>query len=587
MAAPSLDAPAAMAGMTVGSSLEATYADGAKKVFALGHEPFFVTGDQVPDGKGGTVLAGGYFDLGGRPIVDASVPGRERAILLGLPDGSSLLTLANPSVVGVRGNAVFAVVQFEYATRDQGLSGRYGQLPSPIAVLTLDQDPATGKLRLVKYHNVDMSSAHGLWITCGASLSPWNTHLSSEEFEPDAMAIAGDKRFEQFGKFLYGAAGKANPYHYGHLPEVTVHPDGSGTIRKHYCLGRLSHELVQVMPDRRTVLQGDDYTNGGLFLFVADREADLSAGTLYVAKWTQTSGAGPGAGTLSWIRLGHATSDEVKAMADTHKPQDIMEVRTSDPGDATFRKIPYSGKFNWVRVPPGMEKAAAFLETHRYAALMGGSLGFSKMEGTSVNAKDRWRTRRCLTFSCRCWTVRGHPGRRTEGRCGVCAQPEGHAGGPLGRPNRERLGSGGHGRARRADRRGPQDPGCAWQSRPRRPDRQSRQHQVLRKTAHAVHRRGQRHARQQFPVGLQRRHQKCCRVLSCPAGAEATGLHAVDEINGWTYVMSNFQHAGDWEKPLHDKVRGVLDPLVKANYKDRFWRCRRLSDGNAGPLEPR
>ena len=36
------------------------------------------------------------------------------------------------------------------------------------------------------------------------------------------------------------------------------------------------------------------------------------------------------------------------------------------------------------------------------------------------------------------------------------------------------------------------------------------------------------------------------RLMSCPAGAESTGLHAVDEINGWTYIMSNFQHAGDW-----------------------------------------
>ena len=60
------------------------------------------------------------------------------------------------------------------------------------------------------------------------------------------------------------------------------------------------------------------------------------------------------------------------------------------------------------------------------------------------------------------------------------------------------------------------------------------------------------------------------RILSCPAGAESTGLHAVDEINGWTYIMSNFQHAGDWESPLHDKVKATLDPLVRANYKDRY-----------------
>jgi hypothetical protein len=58
-------------------------------------------------------------------------------------------------------------------------------------------------------------------------------------------------------------------------------------------------------------------------------------------------------------------------------------------------------------------------------------------------------------------------------------------------------------------------------------------------------------------------------VLSTPAAAESTGLHAVDEINGWTYVMSNFQHAGDWGG-IHSKVKTTLDPLVRANYKDGY-----------------
>jgi hypothetical protein len=34
--------------------------------------------------------------------------------------------------------------------------------------------------------------------------------------------------------------------------------------------------------------------------------------------------------------------------------------------------------------------------------------------------------------------------------------------------------------------------------------------------------------------------------------------------------MSNFQHAGDWEAPLHAKVQATLDPLIRANYKDRY-----------------
>ncbi|MNR40477.1 hypothetical protein D3C85_1587680 [compost metagenome] len=63
--------------------------------------------------------------------------------------------------------------------------------------------------------------------------------------------------------------------------------------------------------------------------------------------------------------------------------------------------------------------------------------------------------------------------------------------------------------------------------------------------------------------------KKLSRLMSIPAGGESTGLHAVDEINGWTYIMSNFQHAGDWGG-IHSKVQATLDPLVRANYKDRY-----------------
>ena len=64
--------------------------------------------------------------------------------------------------------------------------------------------------------------------------------------------------------------------------------------------------------------------------------------------------------------------------------------------------------------------------------------------------------------------------------------------------------------------------------------------------------------------------KQLARIMSIPAGGESTGLHAVDEINGWTYITTNFQHAGDWLPNLHGKVKPVLDPLVRANYKDRF-----------------
>jgi hypothetical protein len=203
-----------MATTTVDSTLIVTMSDNTTHKFKLAYEPFFITGDKVPDGKGGTILAGGYVDSENQPIIDRSVPGSERQMFSDAPDGTSLLALPNPTVPGIKGKAVFAVVQFEYTTADQSRAPAHSTLPSPIAVLTLDQDQSNGRLGLVKYHNVDTSKVHGLLTTCGASLSPWNSHLSSEEYEPDAPFIAGNANFKKFSRNFFGNEAKANPYHY-------------------------------------------------------------------------------------------------------------------------------------------------------------------------------------------------------------------------------------------------------------------------------------------------------------------------------------------------------------------------------------
>jgi hypothetical protein len=64
--------------------------------------------------------------------------------------------------------------------------------------------------------------------------------------------------------------------------------------------------------------------------------------------------------------------------------------------------------------------------------------------------------------------------------------------------------------------------------------------------------------------------KKLSRLLSVPAGGESTGLHAVDDINGWTYIMSNFQHPGEFVSGMPAALKTGLDPVVKANYKDKF-----------------
>jgi uncharacterized protein len=577
MPAPDLANPAEMATTTVKSGLQVTFSDGSRGGWKLAYQPFFITGDRVPDGRGGELLAGGCCDIHSRPIIDRSVPGKERQFFSDCPDGMTLLRLANATVPGVKGNTVFAVVQFEYVSRDASGRKLAGPLPSPMAVLTLDQDPASGRLRLVRYYNVDTAAVHGLWTTCGASLSPWNTHLSSEEFEPDATTAATSAWFRGFSRNLYGDPDRANPYRYGHVPEVTVHADGTGTVRKHYCLGRISHEVVQVMPDERTVLMGDDWDNGGLFMFIADTARDLASGALYVAKWEQTSGKGPGSARLVWIRLGAASSAEIEMLIERGiQAADIMEVRTAEPSESGFVRIAYEGRSNWVRLKPGREKAAAFLETHRYAALKGGSLGFTKMEGTALNARDRI----AYVAISRIETpmTNGSGGIRVEGPYSGAVYALNLRGGqndsegaaidsdwvPVDMAAVPELVAADFGGGRRKQ----QDALGNYAD----PDRVAMPDNLCFSEALRTLFIGEdsdTHVNN-FLWAYHVETRTLTRILSCPAGAESTGLHAVDELNGWTYIASNFQHPGDWVRGLHDKVKNTLDPLIRANYRNRF-----------------
>jgi secreted PhoX family phosphatase len=456
------------------------------------------------------------------------------------------------------------------------VTAMYGKLPSPVAVLTLDQSPSTGKLSLVKYHNVDTSGVNGLWITCGSSLSPWGTHLSSEEYEPNAFGVATDAQFKAFSKNLYGSETTANPYHYGHTPEVTVNADGTGSIKKHYCMGRISHELVQVMPDNRTVFMGDDATNSGYFVFVADREKDLSSGTLYVAK----VGAGFSLDTvaapapLTWIKMGSTTSAEILALANTLKPTDIMTVSSTDPLDASYTKVNANGKTEWIKLKPGMEKAAAFLETHRYAALVGASVGFSKMEGTTVNIKDK--VAYSALQNCRDSMVAGNAFNTVGNGISIAKALNAGAVMALNLRGSQKDTAGAAinsewmpvdtralltGEDIAADALG----NTANPNRIANPDNLKFSEKM--RTLFIGEDSGQ-HVNN-FLWAYNVDTKALSRIMSIPAGGEATGLQAVDELNGWTYIMSNFQHPGDWGS-IHNVVKATLDPLLKANYKDKF-----------------
>jgi secreted PhoX family phosphatase len=576
MAAPTTDA--ARVGTTTTASVKISYSDNTSKTQALTYNTLYKTGTSLANGAA-TVVAGGYFDKTGAPIIDSSATPSAQ-YFSDSPDGQSLLKLDNPSVTGIKGNPLFLVTQFEYLTANNAAAGvrptpvasdMYGKLPSQIAVATLDQDKTTGALSVVRYFPVDASSVNGLWITCAGSLSPWNTHLSSEEYEPDAYNIATNTQFQAFSQNLFGSPTAANPYHYGHVPEVTVNPDGTASIKKNYCLGRIARELVQVMPDNKTVLMGDDGVNTGLFMFIADTAKDLSAGTLYAAKWTQSATAADRTGSLTWINLGHATSAEIKALADSLKPTDIISAYTkTDPLDATYTKIAYNGTTEWVKFNAAQTKAATFLETHRYAAAQGASLEFTKMEGVTLNAKDK------LVYIAISYLYK-----TMSDAIGDIKVPVVNAGAvyqlTLSTTQKDTSGT-----AIASD----------WVPTVMAPvpaligedlavaDAVGNTANVD-KIANPDNLKFSANLRTLFIGEDSGMHvnnflwaynvdtKKLSRILSVPAGAESTGLQAVDNLNGFSYIMSNFQHAGDWLAPLHNNVKAALDPLVNAQWNNK------------------
>jgi hypothetical protein len=52
------------------------------------------------------------------------------------------------------------------------------------------------------------------------------------------------------------------------------------------------------------------------------------------------------------------------------------------------------------------------------------------------------------------------------------------------------------------------------------------------------------------------------RILSLPAGSESTGLQVLDNTNGYSYIMSNYQHAGDFTSTTVQPLKDALAPLI-------------------------
>jgi secreted PhoX family phosphatase len=388
------------------SSAIVTYANGRKQAFPLAYNVLYRAGDRIGDAQAGLILDGR-----GKPVMrSAADPFGEVAqgpFVSSAPDGNSLLGMRAGT------DTAYLMTHFEYSTEAPNVdAGKlpvqlYGQLPAAIYEATVVQEKKSGRLRVVGLNNVDTSGVDGIWTPCAASCTPWGTHLGGEEYEPNA------KEFEtapfQAMNLYTGTLdrrsdeGGSNPYAYGYKFELSVSAAGEPKLVKHYSMGRLANELGDVMPDKRTVYMGDDGRDTAMFMYVADRAGQLSSGTLYAAMWMPVTPSTDASAILRWIPLGNASDEEIRKLIQSGiKFSDIFQVATQgevmeNPGAfGDFKPVyvyPGTGKesahLEYLKLNAGMEKAAAFLESRRYAAMLGATTEFTKMEGVTHNERDK------------------------------------------------------------------------------------------------------------------------------------------------------------------------------------------------------
>ncbi len=333
----------------------------------IGYNTIIRSGQEVGGGTYGLI-----YDKNGNPVT--------------ANDGSQKISNSNDfASLLPYGDKLFMISHFE--TR-----------PAAMYVTELNQDKTTGKLTPKSTKHIDFTAFNGLWVPCAGSVTPWGAHLGSEEYPPDASKVDENgsigSYYDAMADYVGGDLKALNPYDYGWVPELKItSTNGDVDVKKHYTMGRFAHELAFVMPDSKTVYLSDDGTNGVFYKFIADKAGDLSAGTLYAAKWTQTSSENGGAANISWIDLGHATDDEIKkALDDKIVFGDIFQVASRTDNNSCpsgFLPSNWAGENECLKIKDGMEKVASRLESGRVAGMKGATTEFAKMEGITYNPQKK------------------------------------------------------------------------------------------------------------------------------------------------------------------------------------------------------
>lgn len=537
------------------ASVKVTYKDGSVEETPLHYNQLFLSKDKIAENKGELIPAGTPIDAEGNPIIDRSIPDQPSPYISDAPDSNSFIEINGKSYI---------ISHYEYDSVDNA-GNEVSGLPASMTLTQVDKDPETGELSVNHAKKIDFANVNGLWTPCNGSTTEWGTHLGSEEYEPDARAFedptsSAYKDVTNFAKHYFGDETKANPYFYGWIPEISIDKNGEASVEKHYSTGRFSHETMQVLPDNKTALFGDDGKNTMMFMYVADKAKDFSAGTLYAAKFNQTGTDNGGKGDLQWIKLGHASDDEVKAIIDKGTTfSDIFETSDKPAEGFTAVKTAASKNVEYLKVKPGMEKAAAFLESRRYGAILGATSEFNKMEGIAVNEEDK---KAYIAISYQEKAMLKEPGavqddiQLPELKSGVTYQ--------LNLTSHQKDQDNGKIKSRyvpasmeglvigqdleKADAYG----NTADPEKVANPDNLSFSNDM---DTLFIGEDSSLHTNN-FVWAYNVKTKKLSRILSVPVGAEATGLRAVENLKNSRYVLSNYQHPGE---DISDKEITAVD----------------------------
>ena len=536
------------------------YDDGTTREYPLSYQKLFGVKDKIGSNQ---FAAGQLYSHDGSPIMDPF----KQPVIAETPDGNSLLTV---------NGALFLVTHYEYdwILSDGSEVDEYAKkhsdwwkrMPMSMTLTTIEQEKQ-GLLKAVAQRPIDFSDIGGLYIPCFASQTPWNTHLGSEEnYDIDAYKVerGEDTVLPGLNALYFGSNNVANPYHYGIIPEVTIKPGGKTETVKHFAMGRGTWEMGKVMPDRRTVYLGNDGNNQPLIMFVANKADDLSAGSLYAAKWyEQTRTTNGGAAKLKWIKLGDGSDTDIKALAEKTKFSHIfMRADSEEPG---YKKIrANSKKDEYLKLNENMETAAAFLETARYAAYKDATTEFNKMEGVTVNDKDK---KVYIAISYLSGGMSADSDAPTDDikvdKIDAGAVYELSVTGDQ-KDNEDKMINSNYvatdiqGLVVGEDINIDESGNKAAANKIANPDNiffSERMRTLFIGEDSGLH-------VNNFLWAYNIDTKQPIRILSLVAGAESTGLQVAENINGFSYIMSNAQHQGDFIESMSDELRTKLKPMI-------------------------